>query len=195
MANGTIARAVLVDGDERARALVAAGAGKPVVDRWDELSCDALLEGAVGATVVMLSVKEGRESEIMQMVVRARSLPGSPAIVVAGYGTLGHVVAALFEVGANAFLDLSQPDADLGAAISKALDGEGQCQATARRVVGRVGLKEALRIMRANMVIECLQRNQGSRRAAARELGVDRRYVQRLADALDEDPTSALDIS
>jgi len=193
VAETTIGRAVLVDGDERTRALIAAGSGKPLVEHWDELSLEELLAGAVEARVVMVNVTAHKEAQAFERVSSARGLPGSPAIVVAGHSTLGHVVAALFDAGADSFVDLSLPNADLGAAIAKALDGVAQCQATARRVVGRVGLKQVLSIMRANMVVECLQRNQGSRRAAARELGVDRRYVQRLADALGDDASRGCD--
>jgi hypothetical protein len=56
----------------------------------------------------------------------------------------------------------------------------------AREVVGRIGLKEAQALLRVAMHGEALRQVAGSRRAAARVLGVDRRYVQRLAKERDE---------
>jgi hypothetical protein len=47
-------------------------------------------------------------------------------------------------------------------------------------LVGRLGLKEAQRALRASMNRAALQRCSGSRRAAAVMLGVDRRYIQKL---------------
>jgi hypothetical protein len=58
---------------------------------------------------------------------------------------------------------------------------EALCLALARELVGRVSLKQATRILRSAMGSEALTRTRGSRRAAAFLLGVDRRYVQRIA--------------
>jgi hypothetical protein len=51
-----------------------------------------------------------------------------------------------------------------------------------RTLVGLMNLKDAQRALRTSMSQEALARCNGSRRAAAAMLGVDRRYVQRLAD-------------
>jgi hypothetical protein len=51
-----------------------------------------------------------------------------------------------------------------------------------RALVGQMNLKDAQRALRTSMSQEALARCSGSRRAAAALLGVDRRYVQRLAD-------------
>lgn len=51
-----------------------------------------------------------------------------------------------------------------------------------RALVGQMNLKDAQRALRTSMSQEALARCNGSRRAAADILGVDRRYVQRLAD-------------
>ena len=61
-------------------------------------------------------------------------------------------------------------------------DGEALCKRVARELVGRLGLKDAIYHLRGTMNFEALERSRGSRRAAANLLGVDRRYVQRLAD-------------
>lgn len=62
----------------------------------------------------------------------------------------------------------------------------------ARILVGRVSLTSALRYLRAEMSSEALARTKGSRRAAAFMLGVDRRYVQRLAQELAQSPDDTL---
>lgn len=61
-------------------------------------------------------------------------------------------------------------------------EGEALCKRVARELVGQIGLKEAIYHLRGTMNFEALERSRGSRRAAANLLGVDRRYVQRLAD-------------
>jgi transcriptional regulator with PAS, ATPase and Fis domain len=53
----------------------------------------------------------------------------------------------------------------------------------ARHFVGTIDLKEAQRILRRAMRDEALRRAAGSRRRAAKLLGVDRRYVQRMLAA------------
>lgn len=50
-----------------------------------------------------------------------------------------------------------------------------------RLLIGQLGIKDAQRALRKYMSEEALARCNGSRRAAAALLGVDRRYVQRLA--------------
>jgi len=70
-------------------------------------------------------------------------------------------------------------------------DGEALCKRVARELVGRLGLKEAIYHLRGTMNFEALERSRGSRRAAANLLGVDRRYVQRLADEYAEGCVSA----
>lgn len=56
-----------------------------------------------------------------------------------------------------------------------------------RALVGQISLKEAQRALRTSMSQEALARCNGSRRAAAVMLGIDRRYVQRLACISDGD--------
>lgn len=57
-------------------------------------------------------------------------------------------------------------------------------QHLSRLLVGQMSLKDAQRALRTSMSQEALERC-GSRRAAATMLGIDRRYVQRLAHESD----------
>lgn len=52
--------------------------------------------------------------------------------------------------------------------------------AVARSSVGRLGLKEAQKMLRAEMFKEALRRVGGNRHAAARLLGIDRRYILKM---------------
>ena len=61
---------------------------------------------------------------------------------------------------------------------------EAVCRGLARDLVGQLGLKEAQELLREEMYSEALARSGGSRRAAARILGINRRCVQRLVGAL-----------
>jgi hypothetical protein len=56
-----------------------------------------------------------------------------------------------------------------------------------RSLVGQMTLKDAQRVLRACMSQEAIARCNGSRRAAATLLGIDRRYVQRLLGRTDCD--------
>jgi hypothetical protein len=64
-----------------------------------------------------------------------------------------------------------------------------------RLLVGHMSLKDAQRALRTSMSQEALARCNGSRRAAAALLGVDRRYVQRLASESDLASLDDADVS
>jgi hypothetical protein len=66
-------------------------------------------------------------------------------------------------------------------ASSKDVD-EDPFTVAARELVGRVGLKQAQKRLRSAMFRVALDRVSGNRRAAARMLGVDRRYVLKLIE-------------
>jgi DNA-binding NtrC family response regulator len=71
---------------------------------------------------------------------------------------------------------------DSGVASRLSVDARQALSALSRTLVGQMNLKDAQRALRTSMSQEALARCNGSRRAAAAVLGVDRRYVQRLAD-------------
>jgi len=59
----------------------------------------------------------------------------------------------------------------------------GALVVAARRSVGSVNVVDAQRLVRCAMFAAALERTSGNRHAAARLLGVDRRYVTRMARA------------
>jgi hypothetical protein len=75
-------------------------------------------------------------------------------------------------------------------------DGRLALAELSRLLIGQLDLKDAQRALRKSMSQEALARCNGSRRAAAALLGIDRRYVQRLAnegDLCEPDTEHAVD--
>ena len=73
-------------------------------------------------------------------------------------------------------------NADESALIMSILAGtrERLVGAIAHALVGHVTLKDAVRTLRASMLTQALEMSSGSRRAAARVLGISRPAVQRM---------------
>jgi DNA-binding NtrC family response regulator len=59
-----------------------------------------------------------------------------------------------------------------------------------RAAVGTTGMKDVQRMVRFTMCAEALDRVRGSRRAAARLLGVDRRAIQKLIEQMQDSEMS-----
>jgi DNA-binding NtrC family response regulator len=105
----------------------------------------------------------------------ARTLEPPPVFVIVQGQELPEPVARLIEAHARAhFEDHATPPSAEEALI-----------AAASLEVGRLGVREAQDVVRRTMYLEALARTKGSRKAAARLLGVDRRAVQRIAADLD----------
>lgn len=76
---------------------------------------------------------------------------------------------------------------DSGVGMSLTTEARSALEVLSSALVGQITLKDAQRALRASMSQEALGRCNGSRRAAAALLGVDRRYVQRLVNEVDFD--------
>jgi hypothetical protein len=74
---------------------------------------------------------------------------------------------------------------DSGVIPSTSAEATLSLQELGRTLVGQMSLKEAQRVLRTCMSQEAITRCNGSRRAAAALLGIDRRYVQRLVGISD----------
>ena len=68
----------------------------------------------------------------------------------------------------------------------------GALVVAARRSVGSVNVVDAQRLVRCAMFAAALERTSGNRHAAARLLGVDRRYVTKMAKKATEAPEAAM---
>ena len=66
-------------------------------------------------------------------------------------------------------------------------DHSAQFERAAGVQLGRLNLKQAQETVRRNMFMRAMEVTQGNRHAAARLLGVDRRYVIMMADKYREE--------
>lgn len=120
---------------------------------------------------------DGGASEFWEFLLFATQLEANSRLVVVG-SLDATSVFRLRIAGVDAYsesLDLVP--------LSRALVVSGvddSLLAVARRTVGRVGLKEAQKVLRAEMFREALRRVDGNRHAAARVLRIDRRYVLKM---------------
>lgn len=92
------------------------------------------------------------------------------------------VLASSSEGGAPPVRRIARVRRDSGVVSRLPDDAQHALRELSRTLVGQMNLKDAQRALRTSMSQEALARCNGSRRAAAALLGVDRRYVQRLAD-------------
>jgi DNA-binding NarL/FixJ family response regulator len=110
----------------------------------------------------------------------------NPSVVLVAYGPVvrASIIFRLLSCGVSMYLD--EPfTADLVARELECLDRTSDALKTAIRAsVGACDLKEMQRLVRFTMCAEALDRVSGSRRAAARLLGVDRRAVQKLVEQM-----------
>jgi hypothetical protein len=92
----------------------------------------------------------------------------------------------LAALGVAAYLSEPFVDSDVASCVEEMAPPGQRLVSTARLEVGLRDMKEAQRVLRLSMCAEALRLSGGSRRAAARVLGVDRRAVQKIAEELKE---------
>lgn len=110
-------------------------------------------------------------------VACVRNSRRAPFVLVTSRRAARARVAELLLTGADGYLEKPFTASDLAYALGR-VDGRADCGRTACKLVGRLGLKEAQEHLRHAMNREALRRTGGSKRAAARLLGITRRYVQ-----------------
>lgn len=117
----------------------------------------------------------------------------NPTVPLIAFGPIirASVVCRLRSVGVAVYIDEGLTAREMAAQIGDAMDCPDRLVEAARAEVGRRDLKEAQRVVRLTMCAEAIARCGGSRRAAARLLGVDRRAVQKVVKQL-EDPDMKL---
>jgi DNA-binding NtrC family response regulator len=107
-------------------------------------------------------------------------------LIAVGPSVPGSAAFRLAAVGVTAFLDLPVDEERVNACLRSLSEPSDLLIHAARVEVGTRDLKQAQRVVRLSMCQEALDRAGGSRRAAARLLGVDRRAVQKIAVELAE---------
>jgi DNA-binding NtrC family response regulator len=147
-----------------------------------------------GATIDAIVFDLGMERFDGMRVERALRQANPTALLVAiGPPVPGSAAFRLASLGVTAFLDLPLVEERVRACL-RALGQPTDLLIHAAKVeVGVRDLKQSQRVVRLSMCEEALSRTHGSRRAAARLLGVDRRAVQKIAeDLVDEGRLSAV---
>lgn len=128
------------------------------------------------------------QGDCVALLQAARKLTPAPLIVAMSARAPRELVAQAMLEGAELYIEKPADPIALQERLRELrVDANAVYRRLARLLVGRVGLKEAQEMLRGCMNSEALERTRGSRRAAATLLGVDRRYVQRLARKLAEE--------
>jgi DNA-binding NtrC family response regulator len=146
---------------------------------------DALAAMKRNPSIVFFHVASERlNGRRIERVLRAHS-PKIPLIAF-GPPISTPVAFRLASAGVAAYLQEPFVEQDVAACIEELALPEKRLVGTARLEVGLRDMKEAQRVLRLSMCAEALRQSGGSRRAAARVLGVDRRAVQKIAEELKE---------
>jgi DNA-binding NtrC family response regulator len=116
--------------------------------------------------------------QVMALAKLARKQLPAPDVVCVGEPATPEEMFQLGKAGVAAFLQCPLEIDGLRSCLAL-LDAEPTGE-LARALVGRIGLREAQRELRHSMVAHALQLCEGSRKAAARLLGVTRPAIQRV---------------
>lgn len=111
--------------------------------------------------------------------------PRALRVITSGCARRWHL-AACMEAGADAYVEKGSLSFKLAVEVEALLKRDPFRTACAHQV-GRKGLKETLNVVRSEMVGSALDMTRGSKRAAAKLLGIDRAYVRRRAQSRDRD--------
>lgn len=146
---------------------------------------EALCAMKLRPDVVFFSMRAERlNGARIERVLHARN-PKTPLIAF-GPPISTPVVFRLAAAGVAAYLDEPFTVADVVSCLEETAPPERRLVHIAGLEVGLRDMKEAQRVLRLSMCAEALRQSGGSRRAAARVLGVDRRAVQKIAEELKE---------
>lgn len=173
--------ALVVEDDDRLRPVL--------VEALASLGFEVKEAGSVGAATVILeasapdlllldvALPDGRALDLLAVVERVAPRPS----VVAMSGAAGPDESfRLAERGVRAYLEKPIQLDELTRAVERALSEPPDLAPHLRSAVGRVPIKDVEATVRSTMVDEALARGKGSRRAAARVLGISRQLLQHI---------------
>jgi len=176
-----MSRCVVVDDDERLREALA--------EALSERGFDVRHAGSVAEARVLLrehppdlllldvALPDGRASDVLSWV--EKHCP--TAQVVAMSGAAGPEESfGLAERGVRAYLTKPLRLDEVEAAVERALSSPADLTARLRSRVGMVPIRAVESDVRSTMVREALRREHGSRRGAARLLGISRQLLQHI---------------
>ena len=165
--------------DEAHRAAAAAGAR--VV--WMETSLERampVLHSASSVLVEWTGNPKATQSALMALLGNARR----PLFIIVGSPDRRDLFK-LAKAGIDEYFEGFGAEAFYRAVASPSGAAEALLRQAARTNLGRLGVKEAQKIVRVEMFREALLSEKGNRHAAARVLKVDRRYVSKMANERD----------
>lgn len=150
---------------------------------------DALRAMALRPTVAMFPLNAERVDGVrFERALHA----ANPAVPIVGVGPTvrASIVCRLLSVGVASYLDRPVTAEEVAAELKTLSAGTDILAEAVRATVGVRDLKDMQRWVRFTMCAEALQRVRGSRRGAARLLGVDRRAVQKLVEQMQDSEAS-----
>lgn len=180
---GTIERklALVVEDDARLRPVL--------VEALEDLGFEVKQAGSVGAATEILAeyvpqlllldvaLPDGRALDLLEVIERISPRPS----VVAVSGSAGPDESfRLAERGVRAYLKKPLQLEELEQAVARALSEPPDLAPHLKSAVGRVPIKDVEATVRTTMVEEALGHGKGSRRAAARVLGISRQLLQHI---------------
>jgi DNA-binding NtrC family response regulator len=137
-----------------------------------------LARGSVDAILFDLTLERVEKMRVERALRRANP---TALLVAVGASLPGSAAFRLAAAGVTAFLDLPLDEEQVAKCLRSLAQPADLLIHAAKEEVGLRDLKQAQRVVRLSMCQEALARAGGSRRAAARLLGVDRRAVQKIA--------------
>lgn len=134
------------------------------------------LESGVDAAFLFASTPDSLALRVARSAVRACP---APSVIVVSSGPHPDLFA-LAQAGASALLGWPLTPDEVWQCLEATHLSTDRFEADVRSLVGRVGIKDAQGWMRTTMLQHALDASHGSRRAAARLLGVTRPAIQRM---------------
>jgi two-component system, response regulator RegA len=137
----------------------------------------ALAEGTPDLLLLDVALPDGRALDVVQAT---EALSPAPCIVAVSGAAGPDESFALAARGVRAYLKKPLNLAELEAAVQRALSEPPDLAPHVKSAVGRAPIRSVEQSVRATMVQEALARGKGSRRAAARALGISRQLLQHI---------------
>jgi DNA-binding NtrC family response regulator len=158
------------------------GIGIPQVLLLDEVR-HALECSCVSIDVIFVDVSRELSHEAPR--IAARRWPEAPVVAMCTDSDV-RCAFGLARVGYAALLELPTSAGRLSRCLAEVMAGTGSFGDLFGMLLGRMSLRDAQRLVRAVMLEGALSASNGSRRSAARMLGVTRPAVQRMLREADE---------
>jgi len=174
--------ALVIDRDVRAGSTIARHlcerGYRPVHHVADIGVAEKLIDSSLAVVVVDLDCGDGRRA--LDLIAALAAHRDAPRIVATTSPSEGTTIAEALKLGAQAFVPYPVSADELLARLGDTDRPSVAVRRLARSIVGRVGVLQAMAMLRGEMVNLGMERENHSRRATAKLLQVDRKVVQRV---------------